>query len=218
MAVRSGRVPVYEFSFHIMDFRSWNRKSIFILNTVILGLNIWFFRDYLRSKTYSFEYKSIQIRYSQNETLHSTWLEFMKDRDQRISQCDLGQNLTRPVADRLLFADPLGRLVFSILHFIYSIDNTTAHSIVDNNAYNFMQISSQERVFRPFRAILTVRHSLKVPFDRAYHPYGTGCTNSDELFNTIRKETIAYLCVLHLEYSYLCRFCLLQFYALPAFL
>ena len=55
------------------------KNSIFILNTVILGLNIWFFRDYLRSKTYSFEYKSIQIRYSQNETLHATWLGFMND-------------------------------------------------------------------------------------------------------------------------------------------
>ena len=55
------------------------KDSIFIINTVILGLNIWFFRDYLRSKTYSFEYKSIKIRYSQNETLHATWLGFMND-------------------------------------------------------------------------------------------------------------------------------------------
>ena len=72
---------IQNLNFKLKIFNQETQNSIFILNTVILGLNIWFFRDYLRSKTYSFEYKSIQIRYSQNEILHSTWLEFMKGRD-----------------------------------------------------------------------------------------------------------------------------------------
>lgn len=40
------------------------------------------------------------------------------------------------------------RFIFSIFYIIFGFDNTTAHSIIDNNAYDFMQIPPQERILQ----------------------------------------------------------------------
>ena len=146
------------------------KDSIFIINTVILGLNIWFFRDYLRSKTYSFEYKSIQIRYSKNETLHATWLGFMND----------------------FF------LVFFISFLALIILQLIASSIT------MLTISCK---------YLHRKESKRSPDSPAFSIRTDLLHHSVDQLQSLWKEITGCSCVLHLEYLFSCRFCLLQFYA-----